>query len=346
MTTIIRNNRGSGHECCPNSNRVRATAGKSARYRPATGKHRDRARKLLATEIAFIPNASFHLGDAHEADGSLASATGIPSAACHRGPDKLPAHLARLCESPLLGAAQEREMFRRMNYLKYRANALRATLDPDEPDVEALAEAERLLDEAQALRDEIVRANARLVMSVVKKFVTARNTFDELLSDGLITLFKAVDKFDYGRGFRFSTYVYRAIASNTYRSLAARANKEIIFIQPVGVKFDIEDQTGSSVARERSWISLSHAMAELLGNLDPRERLIVSQRFAIGRQSPPRTLQSLADELKVSKERVRQLEQRALSKLQGLALERGLDELLDEPSTAQVHAALKGPAHD
>ena len=57
----------------------------------------------------------------------------------------------------------------------------------------------------------------RLVMSIVKKFVTPQQAFDELLSDGILTLMQAIEKFDFDRGFRFSTYAYRSIARNAYR---------------------------------------------------------------------------------------------------------------------------------
>ena len=65
---------------------------------------------------------------------------------------------------------------------------------------------ERFLAAAQAIRDHIIKANMRLVISVVKKFVTPQHSFDDMLSDGIYSLMQAVDKFDFDRGFRFSTY--------------------------------------------------------------------------------------------------------------------------------------------
>ena len=109
-----------------------------------------------------------------------------------------------------------------MNYLKFRANSLRSRLDPDRPDSEAVERCERLLKAANLLRDRIIRSNMRLVIAVVKKFVTPQHSFDDMLSDGMYSLMQAVEKFDYDRGFRFSTYAYRAIARNAYRTVTDR----------------------------------------------------------------------------------------------------------------------------
>ncbi len=58
-----------------------------------------------------------------------------------------------------------------------------------------------MLGQARAIRDHIIQANLRLVMSIVKKFVTPSQSFDELLSEGTVTLMQAVEKFDFDRGF-------------------------------------------------------------------------------------------------------------------------------------------------
>ena len=69
----------------------------------------------------------------------------------------------------------------------------------------------------------------RLVIAIVKKFVTPKHSFDDLLSDGIVSLMQAVDKFDYSRGFRFSTYAYRAIARNAYRTITDQQKMESRF---------------------------------------------------------------------------------------------------------------------
>jgi RNA polymerase primary sigma factor len=294
---------------------------------------RERALKLVSTEIEFINNASFREARAGSAkvgaDGANLPAGPSPNL-LGAVPKDLPAHLARMCEAPLLSAEVERDLFRQMNYCKFRANALRARINPDAPDRELLDTAERLVQAANEIRDRIVQANMRLVISIVKKFVTPAYSFDEMLSDGIMSLLLAVDKFDYDRGFRFSTYAYRAISRNAYRAIAERQKDQRRFTtgSEESVLEKPEGSPGSSLT-DGAWESLRRSMADMLEQLDRRERFILRGRYALGSHRKVRTFQSLADKLGVSKERVRQLEQRALAKLRHLAAERRMDDVLE-----------------
>jgi RNA polymerase primary sigma factor len=207
-----------------------------------------------------------------------------------------------------------------MNYLKFRANALRARLNPDDPDEAALAQVEHLLASAALLRDQILQANMRLAVSVVKKFVTPQYSFDELLSDGICSLMQAVDKFDFHRGYRFSTYAYRAISRNAYREVMNRQRQQRRYVTGSDeVLHATLDQRVGSGLDERTWQRLRGNLQELLGRLDRREQFIIAGRYALGAHRRPRTFQELADRLGVSKERARQLEQRAVSRLRRMA---------------------------
>jgi len=242
----------------------------------------------------------------------------------------LPAHLARLCETELLTAEEERSLFRRMNYLKFRANAVRSTLDPEDPDEDAIAAIEAFLTSAQDIRDHIVNANMRLVMSIVKKFVTPQVSFDDLLSDGIFLLVQCVDKFDYDRGFRFSTYAYRSIARGSYRKVTD-LQKELARYSTSGnddAGFDVEDEGNTSSMDEQTWSTLRELLAGMMHKLDRREQFVIRGRYALSAHRKVRTFQSLADKLGVSKERVRQLEQRAVGKLRTMAASVDLDEVV------------------
>jgi len=229
----------------------------------------------------------------------------------------------------LLSADEERRLFRRMNYLKFRANALRWQLDFDDPQAEQIAQLEQFLDEAAAVRDRIIRANMRLVISIVKKFVSPNFSFDELLSDGIMTLMNAVEKFDYDRGYRFSTYAYRSIARNAYRRVMDR-KKELSkhsMIAEGAIEGSLEDR-GTASMDEKTWERLRNLLGGFLDRLDKRERMIVQARYALGKHRNVQTFQSIADKLGVSKERVRQLEQRAVGKLRNMAAESQTDPTL------------------
>jgi RNA polymerase primary sigma factor len=215
-----------------------------------------------------------------------------------------------------------------MNYAKYRANLLRSELDPDRIDASVIEEIKSLVARAQSIRDHIIKANMRLVMSVVKKFVTPQHSFDDMLSEGVFSLMQAVEKFDYSRGFRFSTYAYRSIARSAYRSVTSARKEEAQMTRDAeDWAFEHVDDRSSSPSSERVWSKLREATASMLDRLDRRERFIVRSRYALGSHRKVKTFQYLADKLGVSKERVRQLEQRAVSKLQGMAEELETEEI-------------------
>ena len=287
------------------------------------GEERARAKQLLEMELDFIDNKEFK--KASVAKAILERGEGLPSSdseepAGQTHANDLPAHLARLCATSLLTAEEERLMFRRMNFLKYRATRLRCRIDLDEPDAEQIDELENLIHEAQRVRDHIVQANMRLVISIVKKYVSPTFSFDELLSDGIEVLINAVEKFDYERGFRFSTYAYRSIARNAFRKVNDRKREfgRYAAVAEESLEGSLEDG-GTASMSERTWERLRSLLGRFLRNLDDRERMIVRARYALGNNRKIQTFQSIADKLGVSKERVRQLEQRAVGKLQKMA---------------------------
>lgn len=235
-------------------------------------------------------------------------------------PINLPPHLANLCEERLLTPEQERLLFQRMNYLRYRADKLLAGLSCETADQWVVERAQGLLRAANWYRDLIVKANVRLVISVVKKFVNPQCSFDDLLSDGIMALIRAVDKFDYQLGFRFSTYATQVVRRNTYRFVMDRQEERFKVSNSISEQgLDIaEDSQVSSMSEER-WHGLRSHLRELMEQLDRRERFIIRARFSLGSHRRVQTLQKLADRLRISKERVRQLEKRAMEKLTMLA---------------------------
>ena len=241
-------------------------------------------------------------------------------AAIRKSGADMPVHLGRLCEAPLLKPEQERMLFRRMNYLLQQASIHRSLLNPSRPSKKRLELIDRLLALAEWHRDRIVEANLRLVFSIVKKFVNPNNGFDELLSDGIVALIRAVEKFDFDKGFRFSTYATQVIRRNSYRTVVdnqQERQKTVSGIQEMEI--DIEDEGRESAISEQRWHELRSHLSVMLDQLDRREKFIIRARFSLGAHRKVHTLQSLANRLGVSKERVRQLERRAMEKLRALA---------------------------
>jgi RNA polymerase primary sigma factor/RNA polymerase sigma factor len=136
-----------------------------------------------------------------------------------RLPSGLPSYLASLYQVPLLTREQEAHLFRKMNYLKYKASKLREHLDPARPRAGSMDQIERYYDQSVATKNEIIRANLRLVVSIAKRHVGPAENFFELVSDGNISLIRAVDKFDFARGNKFSTYASWAIMKNFARTI-------------------------------------------------------------------------------------------------------------------------------
>jgi RNA polymerase primary sigma factor len=275
---------------------------------------------LAEHKIEFIPCPSF-LDPSSESKilGDYLFGTGFEESEAK--PSKaptLPAHLARLCEAKLLTPDEEKTVFYRMNYLRFRAQALKTKVDV--LDGWNTRRIECLLKAADWYRDWIVKSNMRLVISIVKKFVNPQNGFDDLLSDGIVALIRAVDKFDVGLGFRFSTYATQVVRRNTYRSVMEKQTdrqRNFGSIHENGI--DISDDQKESSMSEQRWHELRSRLSLMLNQLDRREKFIIRARFSLGGHRRIQTLQRLADKLGVSKERIRQLEKRALDKLRGMS---------------------------
>jgi RNA polymerase primary sigma factor len=291
-------------------------------------------RRLRGQPIDWIANDFFDHPDAELrilGEALLARWDGGSSLSkSHRLKD-LPPHLARLCETRLLKPEEEAELFRRMNYLRHVAKRERDRLEVEGPSEAGVRRVRGLLQAADWHRDLIVRSNMRLVISIVKKFVNPHNLFDDLLSDGIMALIRAVEKFDYDRGFRFSTYATQVVRRNAYRNVMARQKERTkVTTSLEDGNFDFDDQeTQGGISPDR-WNLLRSKLTALLDKLDRREKLIVRARFSLGSHRRVQTLQRIADSLGVSKERVRQLEKRALEKLRELAISLELPEFVAE----------------
>ena len=107
-------------------------------------------------------------------------------------PSGLPPYFASLYEVPLLTREQEAHLFRKMNYLKYKASRLRDKFDCNRPKSHLMDQIENLYDESVATKNQIICANLRLVVSIAKRYVTPANDIFELVSDGNMALIRAV----------------------------------------------------------------------------------------------------------------------------------------------------------
>ena len=291
---------------------------------------RNRARQVLETPIEFVCSAAFETPHVEEEVRQTLSELVTHGAFDENVPQDLPSHLTRLCEGSRLTRDTEQRLFRSMNFLKFRAHQQRLRLDPKRPARKLLHSVDADLRNAERIRNRIIRANTRLVFSVIRKFVNPQHSFDDLLSDGIFTLIRAVDKFDSDRGFRFSTYAYRAITSNTCRKITNR-QKELARQADSANQliYEVVESPTPSGMNEQTWTQLNDVLTQLIRRLDRREQLILRSRHALGSHRTIHTFQDLANRLGISKERVRQLEHRAVQKLRNWAAEQSVQQLLD-----------------
>lgn len=232
------------------------------------------------------------------------------------GESSLPPYLAGLYRVPLLTQEQETFLFRKMNYLKYKAASLRNKLDPERPKAHLMAKIESLYNEAVATKNRIVTANLRLVVSIAKRHVAAGMNFFDLISDGNLSLLKAVEKFDFSRGNKFSTYATWAVVRCYARSIPDEKKHRLRFRIVEEELFDAApDVRSDQHADEKIQADREVQVDRLLGELDDREQQILMRRFGLGEAGEAQTLREVGSEMGVTKERVRQIEARALEKL-------------------------------
>src|SRR5262249_1677349 len=238
-----------------------------------------------------------------------------------------PAELAPLYEMPLLNKGQEQHLFRQMNFLKHKASQLRKRLvlttgkiDPAHSRTQDLDQIEDLQEQATAVKDQLNHGNMRLVVSIAKRHAAQSDTFWELLSDGNMSLIRAVEKFDFGRGNKFSTYASWAIMKNFARSIPDEKHRRERYVTGHEELFEAAPDTRSDEQEcLASAEQATHKVNRLLSLLDPREREIIRMRAGLDSGSEGMTLEKIGEKLGITKERVRQLNVRAMKKMRSLA---------------------------
>ncbi|MGC1273572.1 MAG: sigma-70 family RNA polymerase sigma factor [Planctomycetaceae bacterium] len=284
-----------------------------------------RAERLLAQPVDYMDSPEFHKRRASK------EILGPPpeinkKSTTLRPPAGLPPYLASLYTIPLLTREEEQYWFRKFNFLKFQAAELREKINPKRPKQSDLDTLERLLAEATEIKNFLIRSNLRLVVSIAKKHIKPTNNFFEMVSDGNMSLIRAIEKFDYTKGNKFSTYATWAIMKNFARSIPAehkrldrfRTGKEEVFQHST-------EYRGSQFEEELTNRQQNRVLMDILHQLDPRERDIVMFRYGLGEVDEPLTLEQVGVRFGVTKERIRQLESRALRKLRKIAEEEKLD---------------------
>jgi RNA polymerase primary sigma factor/RNA polymerase sigma factor len=284
-----------------------------------------RAQRILALPMAYIYHESF---DANDAEAQIMAPTPeaeVPAKRL-RVPSGLPPYLASLYDVPLLSREQEFHLFRQFNYLKFSASLLREKLAPERANSTLMDRIEQLYEQALRTKNYIVQANLRLVVSIAKRHMNAAEDFFGLVSDGNMSLMRAVEKFDFARGNKFSTYASWAIMRNFARSIPDELKHRDRFRTSLDEAFDVQqEQRPAQGELEAAQHLREEQVQRMLARLDEREQRIIMHRFGLRSSQEPKTLKEVGHELGVTKERIRQIEARALSKLRLVAEEEKID---------------------
>jgi len=290
-----------------------------------------RALQLLKRPIGYVYNPQFDLPNADEIVLSDKGLDGIDEAERSKlptPPPGLPQYLRALYEVPLLDRQRERDMFRKYNYLKYKADRLRRDIDLNHVRTGLLKRIEGLLVQASVCKNQIIRANLRLVVSIAKKHLGGPQSLFELISDGNVSLMQAVEKFDFSRGNRFSTYASWAIMRNYARSVPKARYQLDRFATGQDDVLDIAAGLRSYDPREQDATEMRDSVDVMLAQLSSRERAILVGHYGLDANGRTMTLDQVGKRLGISKERVRQIEKQALKKLRHIMSPHEADLLL------------------
>ncbi len=279
-----------------------------------------RSRNLLDLSIEYIYSPLFDLpGFAEQmASESRPDKTARPAEELQKE-EALPEYLRRLGEEPLLSLDEELRLFRRYNYCKFQASALRWGLAPYQNPTRLIDNIESLLSEATESKNAIIRANLRLVVGIAKRHIGPQAGLLELISDGEIALMRAVEKFDYSRRYRFSTYGTWAISRDYARSIPEANYQLAHYITGRDEMLDVAaDGRGDGELLRPEVLAQKDLLMDILQGLEPRERHILTARFGLDKYEKPESLEAIGKTLGLSKERTRQIQNRALQKIRRL----------------------------
>jgi RNA polymerase primary sigma factor len=289
------------------------------------------------------------------------------------GDDTVSLYLKEMALTPLLSVEEELGLAKRITRARLAKREL-ARPSQNGSDLERRREIDALVQDGRLAREALIKANTRLVVSVARRYLGRGVPFLDLIQEGNLGLMKAVEKYEYQRGFRFSTYatwwirqgIVRAIADQgrtirvpvhmvdrlrvvykasreleqkigrapTAQELADRLNLDSsklhwllqVTQQPVSLESPVsgeddselgmyvEDITSPSPAQITYENMLRERLDEVLATLTPREARILRLRFGLG-QDRPYTLEEVGQKFGLTRERIRQIESKALRRL-------------------------------
>ncbi len=303
--------------------------------------------------------------------------------------DPVRAYLSRIGRVPLLDAAQEVDLARRIECGLYASERLRqAGAGGEQVSASMRADLDWVSRDGARARDHLLEANLRLVVSIAKRYAGNGMAFLDLIQEGNLGLIRAVEKFDYVKGYKFSTYATWWIRQAISRAMADQARtiripvhmvevvnrlirlkRELLqdlgreptlaeLAQAVGtnpervlevqqyarvpISLDqtigddggtelgdfIEDPEATEAVEAVASSLLQEQLTQVLRTLSVREAGVIRLRYGLG-DGRPRTLDEIGQVYGVTRERIRQIESKTMSKLRHTSRSQGLRDYLD-----------------
>jgi RNA polymerase sigma factor (sigma-70 family) len=287
---------------------------------------RETIAEIMATEPDYIDDPAFYEPNAERKIYDEAPDIRKPDASWYAPVmDDLgiKSRVPKTSEQVILTGAEERVLFLQFNYARHRLAEIRNEVmdSPSQtPDLSTAREMLRWHRKAKQMREQIAETNLALVLAMAKRTRMSEMDFADLVSEGNMALMRAVDKFDCGRGFKFSTYACRAIL----KAFSRQGMKLTKYRQRFPTDFDPKLERSNFIETKREEFvkdaasEVKRIVFENLAGLSDIEQTVIGHRFRLHEESPegkPMTLEQVGQVIGVTKERVRQIQNKALAKI-------------------------------
>jgi len=282
--------------------------------------------QILSKEQDYIDSPAFYEGEAEQKIYDQAPDIQKPDTSWyHPVMDDVSSTRTRTVKSAqqvILTAAEEKVLFHQFNYARHVVWKLQQDVwaRPDrKPSPEQADEILYWYRKSERIREQIAETNLALVLAMAKRTRMSEVDFADLVSEGNMALLRAVDKFDAGRGFKFSTYACRAIL----KAFSRQGMKLSKYRQRFPTDFDPKLEKSNWLETRREDYERDAAdevrriVIENRAELSDVERTVIEHRFGMesGGAEKPMTLEQVGQIIGVTKERVRQIQNKAMEKI-------------------------------
>jgi len=281
--------------------------------------------QIMVSEQDFIDSPAFYEDDAEKKIYDEAPEIPKPDTSWyHPVMDDLSGRTRTIktAQQVILTGAQEKVLFHQFNYSRYRVWKLQQEVwnsPSKKPELESAREILRWFRKSDLVREQIANTNLALVLAMAKRTRMSEVDFADLVSEGNMALLRAVDKFDAGRGYKFSTYACRAIL----KAFSRQGMKLSKYRQRFPTDFDPKLEKSNYLETKRSVFEKDAAeevkriVLSNRADLTDVERTVIEHRFGLesGELDKPMTLEQVGQIIGVTKERVRQIQNKAMEKI-------------------------------